>query len=300
MTSPPEPFPKQQALPTRRLWAVRGAAIVTLLLCYVPSPPWEWLENPFPLFLIVPLSILFLAVLWRLRKTSYKDGLALAMAVGGILFLLAGLGVFVTLSESRPDLVAFFALFAAVQAVLVGGAIATYKVLGYAKGDWTLFAMRGEPEMSPEDRAVCAKNVWAVRGAAIGTMLLICLPFPPWRWAEMPAALFLILPLFVPFLMILWRLRKTPRKDGLALAMGTGGVLFIGVGLFVFPALSDRSRFDWNSLPWLILFLVVQAILSGEAIVTYKHLGYTKGDWKPLTRGVVDPLLYFAVMALIL
>ena len=83
MTSPPEPFPKQQALPTRRLWAVRGAAIVTLLLLYVPSPPWEWLENPFPLFLIVPLSILFLAVLWRLRKTSYKDGLALAMAVGG-------------------------------------------------------------------------------------------------------------------------------------------------------------------------------------------------------------------------
>jgi hypothetical protein len=143
------------------LWAVRGAAIVTLLLFYVPSPPWEWLENPFPLFLIVPFSILFLAILWRLRKTPYKDGLALAMAVGGVFFLLAGLGVFTALGDARPDWnwVGFFGLFALAQAILVGGALATYKVLGYAKGDWTLFATTSEPEMSREDRMGRARRV---------------------------------------------------------------------------------------------------------------------------------------------
>jgi hypothetical protein len=281
---------------------VRGAAIVTLLLLCVPSPPWEWLENPFALFLIIPLSILFLAILWRLRKMPYKDGLALAMAVGGVLFLLAGLGVFTTLSDVRPNWnwVGFFALFAAVQAILVGGAVATYRALGYAKGDWTLFAPASGPDTFPVDRPVLAKGLWAVRGAAIGTMLLICVPFPPWRWPEMPAALFLLLLLFVPFLMILWRLRRAPRKDGLALAMGVGGVLIVGVGLFVVPNLSDLSRFDWGTFPWLGLFIIAQAILSGGAVVTYRHLGYAKGDWKLLTRGVVDPLVYFAVMALII
>lgn len=60
------------------------------------------------------------------------------------------------------------------------------------------------------------------------------------------------------------------------------------------------SRFDWGTFPWLGLFIIAQAILSGGAVVTYRHLGYAKGDWKLLTRGVVDPTVYFVAIALII
>jgi len=159
--------------------------------------------------------------------------------------------------------------------------------------------MTSAPEESPENRTVLAKPVWAVRGAAIGTMLLICVPFPPWQWPEFPAALFLILPLLVPFLVILWRLRKTPRKDGLALAMGTGVILFVGAGLGLLIVLNDGGDLHWSALAFLAVFDAVQAILAGGAIGAYRLLGYAKGDWKLLTRGVVDPLVYFGVIAFI-
>jgi predicted permease len=142
--------------------------------------------------------------------------------------------------------------------------------------------------------------LWAVRGAAIVTLLLFYVPSPPWEWLENPFPLFLIVPLSILFLAILWRLRKAPRKDGLALAMGAGGVLFIGAGLFVLPNLSGLSRFDWGTLLSLGLFFVAEAILTGGAVLTYRRIGYTRGDWKLLARGVVDPLAYFTVMALII
>jgi hypothetical protein len=48
--------------------------------------------------------------------------------------------------------------------------------------------------------------------------------------------------------------------------MGVGGVLIVGVGLFAVPNLSDLSRFDWGTFPWLELFIIAQAILSGGAL----------------------------------
>jgi hypothetical protein len=160
--------------------------------------------------------------------------------------------------------------------------------------------MASAPERSAKESLFPTRRLWTVRGAAIGTMLLMCVPFPPWRWPEMPVAFFMILALFVPFLMILWRLRKAPRKDGLALAIGTGGVLFLGLGPIVIVAGSDPSRYGWGTLAPLALFTMVQAILAGGGIATYKHLGYARGDWKLLTRGVVEPLVYFVVIGFII
>ena len=192
--------------------------------------------------------------------------------------------------------IAFLAVFASVQVVLAGGAIATYKRLGYTKGDWTLFATMSTPQVPPADHAVLAKGIWAVRGAAIGTILLACVPVPPWRWPEEPIVLFLILPPLAPFLQVLWRLRTAPRKEGLALGAATGGIVFFGVGFFLIATLMS-GRFDWGSLLWLGLLVGAQAVLAGGAIVTFRRLGYAKGDWKLFARSVVDALAFFAVMA---
>jgi hypothetical protein len=78
-----------------------------------------------------------------------------------------------------------------------------------------------------------------------------------------------------------------------------GGVLFLLAGLGVFTTLSD-VRPNWNWVGFFALFAAVQAILVGGAVAMYRALGYAKGDWTLLTRGVVDPLVYFAVMALII
>ncbi len=298
MAHPPEPLPNQSVDPSRPLWIVRGAAVTSLLLPCVPSPPWEWLEHPAGLALIVPLGAIFLAILWRLRKPPYKDGLALAAAAGGSLVCLAGLAAFVALGGSSADRswIAFLAVFASMQAVLAGGAIATYRRLGYAKGDWTVFAVTSTPQVSPVEHAAVAKTLWAIRGAAIGTILLGCVPVPPWRWLEEPVALFLILPLFAPLLLILWRLRNAPRKEGLALGAATGSIVFLGVGFFLLATPMSRSS-DWGTLVWLTLLAGTQAILVGGATLTFRRLGYAKGDWKLLARSVVHCLVFYAVMA---
>ena len=78
-----------------------------------------------------------------------------------------------------------------------------------------------------------------------------------------------------------------------------GGVFLLLAGLGVFTTLSD-VRPNWNWIGFFALFAAVQAILMGGAVARYRALGYAKGDWTLLTRGVVDPLVYFAVMALII
>ena len=148
------------------------------------------------------------------------------------------------------------------------------------------------------DRAAVAKGVWAVRGAAVGTLLLTCAPVPPWRWAEEPVVLFLILQLFTPFVLILWQLRNAPRKEGLALGAATGGILLIGAGSFLFATAISRSA-HWGTLLWPALFAGAQAILAGGAIVTFRRLGYEQGDWKLLARSVLHCLIFFAMMAFI-
>ncbi len=297
MVLPPEPLPNQSVDPSRPLWIVRGAAVASVLLPCVPFPPWEWPGNPAGLSLILPLGVLFLAILWRLRQPPYKGGLALAAAVGGSLVCLAGLAAFVSLEESSADRhwVAFLAVFAGVQAILSGSAIATYRHLGYARGDWTVFAASSTPQVSPADHAVLTKGIWAVRGAAIATILLACVPVPPWRWLEEPTVLFLILPPLAPFLQLLWRLRSAPRKEGLALGAATGSILFLGAGSLLF-ATSMSGSSHWGTLLWLVLLASAQVILAGGAIVTFRRLGYAKGDWKLFARSVVDALVFFAVM----
>jgi hypothetical protein len=195
--------------------------------------------------------------------------------------------------------VGFLLLFASVQAILAGSAIVTYKRLGHATDDWTFFPMTSTPEASRGVPPILAKGLRVLRGGAIGSMLLLCAPLLPWRWLETPTVLFLVVPLFAPFLLILWRLRYTPRKDGLALALGTGGVLLSGMGLLL-AALATSSRFDWGILLWLALLTASQAMLAGAALMTYTRLGYARGDWKLLVRGVVDPLVFFAVMAVLI
>ena len=301
MTSEPESSPREADVLAKRLWVVRVAAVGTVLLFFVPVPPWEWGRSIVP-FLIPLFSIPVLAILWRLRKPPYKDGLALAMAVGGALLLFAGSGIFVAMSGSSPNwsMLAFCAVFAAVQAILAGGAFATYRVVGYSKGDWTLTAVPDVYEPSPESRAVFAKWLRVTRGAVIGSLLLFCVPSRPWEWLENPVPLFLIVPFSIPFCMILWRIRKGPRKAGLALAMGVGGIFCIGAGLGLLMVLSEGGDPNWSVLAFLGGFAPVQAILAGSAFVTYKIVGFAKGDWKLLARGIVDPVVYLGVIGIVL
>lgn len=68
--------------------------------------------------------------------------------------------------------------------------------------------------------------------------------------------------------------------------------------MLLLAAVSGRGE-GWGTFAFLMLFTTVQVILAGGAIATYRLVGYAKGDWRFLARGVVDPLVYFGLIAVL-
>ncbi len=298
MSDPAGPSGKE-ASPPRYVRMVCGAAIVSLVFVFLPFLSGDTMEDLRSAGLIVLpfLVTLFVVILWRLRRPPYKDGLALAVAVGASVALLSiTLAAFISLRE--PSSTWFLVLFAITQAIQAGTALAAYSRIGYASTDWTVVPMAIAGPLPDEVTARVRNRIRLIRYAAAGSMVLFCAIVPPWRWLAEPLAPFLIVLLLLPLLLILWRLRKTPRKNGLALALGTGGLLFLAAASVLF-GLWGSNFVVWQALFWLALFTVVQGVLAASAIVAFAGIGYVKGDWKLLVRGVVDPLVYYAVVGIL-
>ena len=150
------------------------------------------------------------------------------------------------------------------------------------------------PASSP-DTTLISRRLWAVRGAALGSVLVMFLPSVPVLVAGPVYLLLATLPFQIPYLFVLGYLWKGPQKRGLALALGIGTVLG-GVGLLL--AVVAASESGWTMLAFLGVFVLVQVTLVVSAGGTYRMLGRERGDWRIMARGFVEPLIYFAVFAL--
>lgn len=87
---------------TRWLWAVRVAAVISLLVVFIPIS-WTFVSfhghqcSEIPrdfgvlLFASIPVMMAYLHILWRLRRKAEKSGLGLAMVWGSLMFLLSTL-----------------------------------------------------------------------------------------------------------------------------------------------------------------------------------------------------------------
>jgi hypothetical protein len=279
MTTPPELSPVDRALLTRHLRIVRGAALTSILLAGVFSPPWEWAANPVMLLPICLLSLPFLAVLWRLRRAPYRDGLALAMVVGGVSAGVAGLALFAELMSSGLE-IGGTVLFLTVQGILVVSALVTSRFLRRAEQDAPRPAAPPLLDIPAGDRAAFAKYLWVVRGAAIGSVVMACGLYPPWEWAdELATVIFLLVPLGVFSGAILWSVRKAPYKDGLALAV-SGGILGLLVTGLAGLVVSREPGVRWSLLAWFVGFGLTQASQIGGALATHRALARATGDWR--------------------
>jgi hypothetical protein len=120
--------------------------------------------------------------------------------------------------------------------------------------------------------------LWIVRGAAIGSVLLMCGLYPPWAWADQIAGVvFILVPLGVFSGAILWSLRKPPYTNGLALAVSLGIVGLLATGL-AGAVLSNDPGTPWTTLAWLVVFGLAQAIQIGGALAAHRLLARTTGD----------------------
>jgi len=154
--------------------------------------------------------------------------------------------------------------------------------------------MRENPPASSLDTTMISRRLWAIRGAALGSMLVMFLASVPELVAGRMYLLLATLPFQIPYLFVLGYLWKGLQKKGLALALGIGTVLG-GVGLLL--AVVAASEGGWTMLAFLGVFVLVQVTLVVSAGGTYRTLGHERGDWRIMARGFVEPLIYFAVFA---
>jgi hypothetical protein len=292
MTTIVEPSPASHPRLSGHLRIVRGAASVSILMGGVLWPPWEWGANPIIPLLIGLMSLPFLAVLWRLRKAPYRENLALAAAVGAISGCCAGLVLFVREAPSWGE-VAVGVLFLTVQGVLVAGALVTSWLLRGREQAAPRPVAPPLPDIPLADRAAVAKRLWLVRGAALGSVLLAGVPvslIAP--TLGLVFALLQFLPVCMPYFTILRRLRAGPRPDGLALAMGTGGLYGVGAGMLLLPAAGEGIGWPVAALA---VFVAAQGILAGGAVVLRRRLSPTSGAGRGLARGILDPFAWLVV-----
>ena len=279
MTTPLAQSPVDRALLTRHLRVVRGAALASVLLAGVFSSPREWAANPVMLLQMCLLSLPFLAVLWRLRRAPYRNGLTLAMVVGGLSAGVAGLNLVIKLMSGWVGIESTL-LFLAVQGVLVVSALVTSRLLRRAEQDAPRPSPPPLPDIPAGVRAACAKYLWTVRGAAISAVVMACGLYPPWEWGdELAAVIFLLVPVGVFSGAILWSVRKAPYKDGLALAVGSGILGLLGTGL-AGVVVSREPGVRWSLLAWLVGFGLTQVSQIGGALATHRVLARATGDWR--------------------
>jgi hypothetical protein len=123
-----------------------------------------------------------------------------------------------------------------------------------------------------------------VRIAALGTTLLIWAPFVHDASLGSRMVSLLGLPYVGHYLLTLWRLRAQTPKRGLALAVGTGSVVFvIAICLLVF--VGPSQDWGWKPISYLGSLALVQALLVASAIRTYYSMPREAGDRKILWVG---------------
>jgi len=148
--------------------------------------------------------------------------------------------------------------------------------------------MGNTPEQSGRGTA---RWLWAVRIAALASILMIALPFV----LDMGSGGVVLALIFTAhYLLGIWWLRPQTLTKGLAVATGTGSVVFlISVFLIVFSAASPA----WGPSPvaYFSSLGLVQAILVATAIRLHYCSPRERGDQSSLRKGLKYGVLYLVI-----
>jgi hypothetical protein len=124
-------------------------------------------------------------------------------------------------------------------------------------------------------------------GATIAVPLLLLGKATPW-------IIVLDLILLLPYLVVGWRLQRTPlAKDGPALAMGIGAVFTI-LGLLLLE-IGIEEHDPWHEAYFSAL-AAIHALLIALAIPAFRRGTSNKPAWRILLRSFIDPIVYYGIV----
>ena len=100
--------------------------------------------------------------------------------------------------------------------------------------------------------------------------------------------------LFLPYVVVCWRLLRMPgTKEGPGLAFGIG-LTFILLGSLVCAVNVDQR--DYLRLAYSCALVAVHVLLAAPGIVRFREGTSKKPAWRVMVRSIVDPVAYYGIV----
>ena len=131
----------------------------------------------------------------------------------------------------------------------------------------------------------------ALGGAIIAAPLLVHGKDEPWF-------VVLALVLLLPYVVVAWRLLRTPlAKEGPGLALGIG-LMFVPSGLLLLATVLS-GRPDYPRAAYFSALVILHLLLIAVAVPAFRRGTSRKSTVRVLVRSIVDPAVYFGIVMLL-
>jgi hypothetical protein len=131
----------------------------------------------------------------------------------------------------------------------------------------------------------------ALGGAIVAAPLLV-------QGKDQPWFVVLALVMLLPYVVVGWRLLRTPMaKEGPGLALGIG-LMFVPPGLLLLATVLSGQP-DYLRAAYFSILVIVHVLLIAVAVPAFRQGTSRKPAWRVLIRSIVDPAVYFGVVMLL-
>jgi hypothetical protein len=145
-------------------------------------------------------------------------------------------------------------------------------------------------QMMPQQSAGSSKLLLAI--TLLGGILVVAPLFMLGKIT--PGFSLLAVILFLPYMVVCWRLMRTPgAKEGPGLAFGIA-FTFIWLG-FLICAVNFEQR-DYLRLAYTAAVVGIHVVLAGLGIAAFRQGTSKKPGWRVMARSIVDPIVYYGIV----
>jgi hypothetical protein len=124
-----------------------------------------------------------------------------------------------------------------------------------------------------------------------GILLVVPLLRPQ---SSTPALGLLAVVLFLPYLVVCWRVAVTPEtKDGPGLAVGIGTLFTFAAALGCAVAVEQR---DYLHLAYFGALGLTHGLMAGLGFAAFRQGTSKRPVWRVVLRSVVDPIVYYGIV----
>ena len=152
--------------------------------------------------------------------------------------------------------------------------------------------MTTSPSLSPKSQQIPAVSRRLIAFELVCGILLIAPLLRPGTIS--PGFAFLAIALFLPYLVVCWRLLHTPgTKEGPGLGAGIG-LTFVAVAVLG-CAVTFEQR-DYLRLGYFAGLGLAHGLMAGSAMQAFRNGTSEKPVWRVAARSVLDPIVYYGIV----